>query len=145
VISEKFLSFIKNDKTYLEREPLEKVTKLKQLSAYRHNSFWQCIDNMRDLIYDKSGRYYLKPLDYALKSGNPNICALIMQHGAECTSGVLSMPKFADTFEQAEQINSPKSAHTKVADHEATTTTTRHQDQESSRRSSPSTDRGFHP
>jgi glucose-1-phosphate cytidylyltransferase len=50
VVSEKFLSFIKNDKTYLEREPLEKVTKLKQLSAYRHNGFWQCIDNMRDLI-----------------------------------------------------------------------------------------------
>ena len=50
VISYKFLSFIKNDKTYLERDPLEKVTKLKQLSAYRHNGFWQCIDNMRDLI-----------------------------------------------------------------------------------------------
>ena len=50
VVSEKFLSFIKNDKTYLEREPLEKVTKLKQLSAYRHNGFWQCIDNIRDLI-----------------------------------------------------------------------------------------------
>ena len=50
VVSDKFLSFIKNDKTYLEREPLEKVTKLKQLSAYRHNGFWQCIDNIRDLI-----------------------------------------------------------------------------------------------
>jgi len=50
VISKKFLSFIKNNKTFLEREPLEKVTKLKQLSAYRHNGFWQCIDNMRDLI-----------------------------------------------------------------------------------------------
>jgi glucose-1-phosphate cytidylyltransferase len=50
VISDKFLSFIRNDKTYLEREPLEKITKLKELSAYRHNGFWQCIDNMRDLI-----------------------------------------------------------------------------------------------
>jgi glucose-1-phosphate cytidylyltransferase len=50
VVSDNFLSFIKNDKTYLEREPLEKVTKLKQLSAYRHYGFWQCIDNMRDLI-----------------------------------------------------------------------------------------------
>jgi glucose-1-phosphate cytidylyltransferase len=50
VISDKFLNFIKNDKTYLEREPLEKVTKVKELSAYRHNGFWQCIDNMRDLI-----------------------------------------------------------------------------------------------
>ena len=50
VVSDKFINFIKNDSTLLEREPLEKATKLKQLSAYRHNGFWQCIDNMRDLI-----------------------------------------------------------------------------------------------
>ena len=50
VVSKKFLNFIKGDKTFLEREPLEKVTELKQLSAYRHNGFWQCIDNIRDLI-----------------------------------------------------------------------------------------------
>ena len=50
VVSHKFLNFIRGDKTYLEREPLEKVVKLKELSAYRHNSFWQCIDNTRDLI-----------------------------------------------------------------------------------------------
>jgi len=53
VISDKFLNFIKNDKTYLEREPLEKVTKANQLSAYRHNGFWECIDNTRDLISNK--------------------------------------------------------------------------------------------
>lgn len=51
VVSDGFLDFIKNDKTYLEREPLETVVKLKKLSAYRHNGFWQCIDNMRDLIF----------------------------------------------------------------------------------------------
>ena len=50
VFSNKFLKFIKNDKTFLEREPLEKMAKLNQLSAYRHNGFWQCIDSMRDLI-----------------------------------------------------------------------------------------------
>lgn len=50
VFSNKFLKFIKNDKTFLEREPLEKMVKLNQLSAYRHNGFWQCIDSMRDLI-----------------------------------------------------------------------------------------------
>jgi glucose-1-phosphate cytidylyltransferase len=50
VISNKFLKLIKGNKTYLEKEPLEKVTKLKQLAAYRHNGFWQCIDSMRDLI-----------------------------------------------------------------------------------------------
>lgn len=50
VVSKNFLSFIINDKTYLEREPLEKAAKLKELSAYRHNGFWQCVDTMRDLI-----------------------------------------------------------------------------------------------
>ena len=50
VFSNKFLKFIKNDKTFLEREPLEKMAKLNQLSAYRHNGFWQCIDSKRDLI-----------------------------------------------------------------------------------------------
>ena len=44
----KFLKFIKNDNTYLEREPLEKVTKKKQLAAFRHKGFWQCMDTKRD-------------------------------------------------------------------------------------------------
>tara|TARA_A100001015_G_scaffold319466_1_gene442420 strand:- start:1160 stop:1843 length:684 start_codon:yes stop_codon:yes gene_type:complete len=48
VIEPKFLDFIKNDKTYLEREPLEKVAKKKQLSAYKHSNFWQCMDTLRD-------------------------------------------------------------------------------------------------
>ena len=38
-----FLKYIKNDGTYLEREPLEIVTKKQQLMAYRHNGFWQCL------------------------------------------------------------------------------------------------------
>ena len=44
----KFLNYIKNDKTYLEKEPLEKITKKKQLSAFKHNGFWQCMDTLRD-------------------------------------------------------------------------------------------------
>ena len=48
VMEPKFLDFIKNDKTYLEREPLEKVAKKKQLSAYKHSNFWQCMDTLRD-------------------------------------------------------------------------------------------------
>ena len=35
----KFLNYIKNDKTYLEKEPLEKITKKKQLSAFKHMVF----------------------------------------------------------------------------------------------------------
>ena len=49
VMEPKFLKFIKNDKTYLEREPLEKMCKLNNLIAYKHNDFWQCVDTKRDL------------------------------------------------------------------------------------------------
>ena len=48
VMEPKFLNFIKNDNTYLEREPLETVTKKKQLVAFRHKGFWQCMDTKRD-------------------------------------------------------------------------------------------------
>ncbi len=48
VMNQKFLKFIKNDNTFLEREPLEKITNLKQLSAYKHFGFWQCMDTKRD-------------------------------------------------------------------------------------------------
>ena len=48
VMEPEFLKFIKNDNTYLEREPLEKVTKKGQLVAFRHEGFWQCMDTKRD-------------------------------------------------------------------------------------------------
>ena len=48
VMEPEFLKFIKNDNTYLEREPLEKVTKKRQLVAFRHEGFWQCMDTKRD-------------------------------------------------------------------------------------------------
>ena len=48
VMEPKFLKFIKNDGTYLEREPLERITKNKQLIAFKHKGFWQCMDTKRD-------------------------------------------------------------------------------------------------
>ena len=48
VIEPKFLKYLKNDATFLEREPFEKLTKEKQLVAYKHDSFWQCMDTQRD-------------------------------------------------------------------------------------------------
>ena len=48
VLEPKFFKFLKNDKTYLEREPLENVTKKKQLVAFKHKGFWQCMDTKRD-------------------------------------------------------------------------------------------------
>ncbi len=40
--------YIKNDQTYLEREPLEIFSKKKQLMAFKHYGFWQCMDTKRD-------------------------------------------------------------------------------------------------
>jgi glucose-1-phosphate cytidylyltransferase len=48
VIEPKFLKYIKNYKTYLEREPLERLAKEKQLVAFKHKDFWQCMDTLRD-------------------------------------------------------------------------------------------------
>ena len=48
VIEPEFLKLIKNDNTYLEREPLENISKRKQLVAFKHKGFWQCMDTKRD-------------------------------------------------------------------------------------------------
>lgn len=48
IIEPDFFDFIEGDETMLEREPLEKATSLNQLMAYRHEGFWQCMDNKRD-------------------------------------------------------------------------------------------------
>jgi glucose-1-phosphate cytidylyltransferase len=48
VFEPQIFKFIKNDKTFLEREPLQKLGKKKQLLAFKHNGFWQCMDTIRD-------------------------------------------------------------------------------------------------
>jgi|TARA_B100000902_G_scaffold183990_1_gene176581 glucose-1-phosphate cytidylyltransferase len=48
VIEPSFLKFIKNDETFLEKEPFLKLTKKKQLMAFKHKGFWQCMDTLRD-------------------------------------------------------------------------------------------------
>ena len=49
VIEPDFFNFIEGDDTYLEREPLERAAREKQLFAYKHNDFWHCMDTKRDL------------------------------------------------------------------------------------------------
>jgi len=51
VVEPKFLGFIKDDNTYLEKEPLERASKNNQLLAYKHHGFWQCMDTKRDKVY----------------------------------------------------------------------------------------------
>ena len=48
VANHEFFKFIKNDRTILENEPLEKATKVNQLYAYKHYGFWKCMDTLRD-------------------------------------------------------------------------------------------------
>ena len=48
VIEPSFFDFIDGDSTILEKDPLEKVSELGELMAYRHNGFWQPMDTKRD-------------------------------------------------------------------------------------------------
>ena len=48
VMQPEFLNYIKNDQTFLEREPMESLTKKNQLVAFKHNDFWACMDTLRE-------------------------------------------------------------------------------------------------
>ncbi len=48
VANKKIFKFIKNDKTILEKEPLERLAKKKSLIAFKHYGFWRCMDTKRD-------------------------------------------------------------------------------------------------
>ena len=48
VFNSKIFNFISGDKTMLERKPFQKLIKIKNLMAYKHYGFWQCMDTMRD-------------------------------------------------------------------------------------------------
>lgn len=48
VFEPKFIDYIYDNDTILEREPLENLAKSKQLGAYLHTGFWQPMDTLRD-------------------------------------------------------------------------------------------------
>ena len=48
VIESGFFDLIKDDKTILERDPLELASKKGELYAYKHYGFWRCMDTKRD-------------------------------------------------------------------------------------------------
>jgi glucose-1-phosphate cytidylyltransferase len=49
VIEPEALEHIEGDATHWEREPLERLAQDGELMAFRHEGFWQCMDNIRDL------------------------------------------------------------------------------------------------
>jgi len=54
VFNYKIFDYLKNDRTVLEKMPLETIAKKRQLNAFKHNGFWQCIDTKRDKDYLES-------------------------------------------------------------------------------------------
>lgn len=48
VFESSIFKHIEGDHIMLERQPLEKLVELGQLSAFKHNDFWQCMDTKRD-------------------------------------------------------------------------------------------------
>ena len=41
--------YLKDDKTILEKEPLEKLAKSKKMYSFKFNGYWKCVDTQRDL------------------------------------------------------------------------------------------------
>lgn len=48
VLEPAVFDYIEGDSTAFEREPLERLADEKQLAAYKHPHFWQCMDTLRD-------------------------------------------------------------------------------------------------
>jgi len=51
VLSPKVIDLIESDQIIWEREPLELLAQAKQLKAFEHEGFWQCMDTLRDKNY----------------------------------------------------------------------------------------------
>lgn len=48
VLEPQIFDYIDGDETQWEKEPMENLAKDGQLMAYRHSSFWQCMDTLRE-------------------------------------------------------------------------------------------------
>ena len=66
VFKREFLDYLSEEESCdLEKEPLERLAKEGQLSMYRHQGFWQCMDTLRDYqllneMWDSEQRHWLK-------------------------------------------------------------------------------------
>ena len=62
VINSLFFKILSKKNVMLEREPISKAVKTQKVFAYKHEGFWRCIDNVRDLEqlkneYNKTKNY----------------------------------------------------------------------------------------
>ncbi len=51
VLEPQVIDFIADDSTVWEKEPLQKLAHMEQLSAHKHSGFWQPMDTLRDKHY----------------------------------------------------------------------------------------------
>lgn len=49
VVNKNVISYLDSNDTIFEREPLESIARDNNLYAYKHDSFWQCVDTIREL------------------------------------------------------------------------------------------------
>lgn len=61
VFEPQVLDYLNGDSSVMERDALERLADEKQLMAYRHDGFWQCMDTLRDKKF----------LESLWDSGNP--------------------------------------------------------------------------
>ncbi len=57
VLNKKIFNYITDNKTIFEKKPLEVLSNINQLNAYKHYDFWQCMDTKRDYLYLKKLYY----------------------------------------------------------------------------------------
>ncbi len=48
VLEPAIFNYLEQDQSSLEADALEQLATDRQLVAYRHSSFWQCMDTLRD-------------------------------------------------------------------------------------------------
>lgn len=48
IFEPEIFNYLRDDNTSLEADALEQLSSEKQLAAYRHEGFWQCMDTLRD-------------------------------------------------------------------------------------------------
>jgi glucose-1-phosphate cytidylyltransferase len=48
VLNNKIFDYLSDDQTVLEDYPLRRLTSERELMAFKHSDFWQCMDTLRD-------------------------------------------------------------------------------------------------
>ena len=49
VLEPDIFQYLEGDATVFEKEPLERLAAERQIAAYRHDGFWQCMDTKREM------------------------------------------------------------------------------------------------